>query len=452
MNTSSNQLLKLLGIGFGIAVTLGGTIGAGILRKPGPIAASLGDPWLIMSAWLLVSLYAFAGVLCTIELSTALPKAGSWYVYARRAYGDYFGFVTGLCSWLGTVAALAFGSYTFSEYLLLFFPHHDALTPWIAALTLVSLALLHWTGTKNGGQSQILMSMLKALGLLIFIAFCFLMPAPLSAPLSVETINHPGLVAGYITALLAIFYTFDGWHTASYFAEENTDPAKTLPRSMISGVLSIIAIYFLINLALLHVLPLSVLAQSKMAAGDAMALLFGEKSGNWIKILLILIILGLVNTQMMFAPRVIYSMGRDGLLFKALEKVNPKGTPTMALFITALSSLSLILSSKEVCSRLAEIATFFFILSYMSGFASLMKLRKKEPELIRPFKTPAYPYLPLALLLFSAFFLAQAVWQDPASSRLAIIFLILSYPLYKLQQFKKKALQKAKDKLSLLPP
>src|SRR5690606_1890457 len=107
---------------FGIAVTIGGTIGTGILRKPGPIAEQLGEPWLIMAVWLAVGLYALLGTFCTIELGTSVPKAGAWYVYARRAFGDYAGFVVGINSWLGTTAALGFGAYTMSEYLALLLP------------------------------------------------------------------------------------------------------------------------------------------------------------------------------------------------------------------------------------------------------------------------------------------------------------------------------------------
>jgi len=119
---ANNQLLKILGVGFGIAVTIGGTIGTGILRKPGPIAQSLGDPWLIMGVWILVSIYALLGVLCTIELGITFPKAGAWYVYARRAFGSYTGFVVGFNSWLGTSAATAFGAFTMSEYIALLLP------------------------------------------------------------------------------------------------------------------------------------------------------------------------------------------------------------------------------------------------------------------------------------------------------------------------------------------
>lgn len=145
---NKGELLKLLGVGFGIAVTIGGTIGTGILRKPGPIAANLGDPTLIMLVWVLVAIYAFLGVLCAIELGVSVPKAGAWYVYARRAFGDYVGFITGITSWMGTVAALGFGAYTMSEFIALMLPNTEPVIRYMAIGILILLMSFHWLGTK----------------------------------------------------------------------------------------------------------------------------------------------------------------------------------------------------------------------------------------------------------------------------------------------------------------
>src|SRR5690606_11282136 len=138
----------------------------------------------------------------------------------------------------------------------------------------------------------------------------------------------PVAFLGVITALQSIFYTYDGWHTATYFTEENKDPIKTLPKSMISGVLLIIVIYFLVNAAILYVVPMEQLIVSKLAAADAVSIVFGEGSSKMITIFLMVSILGIVNAQIMFAPRVIYSMSRDKLFFPAASKVNDKGTPS----------------------------------------------------------------------------------------------------------------------------
>lgn len=432
---NKGELLKLLGVGFGIAVTVGGTIGTGILRKPGPIAANLGDPTLIMLVWVLVSIYAFLGVLCAIELGVSVPKAGAWYVYARRAFGDYVGFVTGITSWLGTVAALGFGAYTMSEFVALMMPEVEPIIRYMAIGILILLMGFHWLGTKSAGRSQEIISFLKAIGLFAFVIACFVYGGNVKSEALVVTtqkVAGPALLTSLIVSLQSVFYTFDGWHTAAYFSEETTDPAKNLPKSMISGVLVVIAIYLLVNLAILYIMPMDELANSKLAASDAIKLIFGEKSAKVVTLFLTLSIFGMLNAQIMFSPRVIYSMSRDGLFFKAAQKVNSGGTPAIAMPLTSICSILLILSGKETCEKLSDIAVFFFVLCYIAGFASLIMLRKKEPELPRPYKVMGYPFIPYLLIIISLLFLIGAVYQDIQSSGYALIFLVVSYPLFRL--------------------
>ncbi|RFS15492.1 APC family permease [Emticicia sp. C21] len=430
---NKGELLKLLGVGFGIAVTIGGTIGTGILRKPGPIAANLGDPTLIMLVWILVAIYAFLGVLCAIELGVSIPKAGAWYVYARRAFGNYVGFITGITSWMGTVAALGFGAYTMSEFIALMLPDTESVVRYMAIGILILLMSFHWLGTKSAGRSQEILSFLKAIGLFAFVIICFVYGGEVKTAelvATTERVSKPALLTGLIVSLQSVFYTFDGWHTAAYFSEESTDPAKNLPKSMISGVLVIIAIYLLVNLAILYIMPMDMLATSKLAASDAIKLIFGEKSAMVVTFFLTLSIFGILNAQIMFSPRVIYSMSRDGLFFKAAQKVNSGGTPAIAMPLTGICSILLILSGKDTCEKLSDIAVFFFVLCYIAGFASLIMLRRKEPELPRPYKVFGYPFIPWLLIVISLLFLIGAVYQDIKSSGYALIFLIISYPLY----------------------
>ncbi|KAA6439626.1 APC family permease [Dyadobacter flavalbus] len=429
-----NELFKILGVGFGIAVTVGGTVGTGILRKPGPIAAQLGDPWLIMGLWLAVSLYAFLGTLCTIELGTSMPRAGAWYVYARRAFGDYAGFVVGINSWLGTCSALGFGVYTMSEYLALLLSPLAGYEPYVAAAILLILTIIHWIGLALASSFQNVMSVLKGVGLFIFVAVCYIYGDEITSEQAHATtsriISTGSWIAPVVFSLQAIFYTYDGWHTAAYFSEEDRDPSRNLPRSMIGGVLLIIAIYLLCNLAILHILPMNELSQSKLAAADAIRLIFGEGSGKIVTLFLMISILGIVNAQLLFNPRVLYSMSRDGLFLKAGTTVNKGGTPAVAMLITSGIAILLILIGKDACEKLSDIATFFFVLGYASGFASLLALRKKEPLLPRPWKVPAYPFLPVLMLIVSLAFLVSAVIQDLPSSQFALLFMIISYPAY----------------------
>jgi len=436
MKAGTNQLWKVLGTTFGVAVTLGGTVGTGILRKPGPIAAALHSPTLIIALWVLVAIYALLGVSCVLELSLSIPKAGAWYGYAERAFGRYIGFLVGLSSWLGTVTALGFGAYTFSEYLAILFPLLTSYLVYCSLGILILLWLFHQLGVVLAGKSQEWLSGIKAVALLIFIGICAFMgnggaisESP-SAPIGLP------LWSGIMTALLSIFYAFDGWHTAAYFTEENKNPEKTMPKSMFIGVIVVACIYIMINIAILYSLPFSILSQSKLAAADTMTYIFGANMGRWITLFLMVSILGILNTQVMFAPRVIFSMSRDGLFFKKASEINAVGSPSFATHITLGLACLFLLVDKEINERLSDIATFFFVASYLSGFAALIRLRVKEPNLHRPFRVWAYPYLPILLVFLSSLFLLGTLLTNLQSVIYVMLFIGLSYGIY--HQFLKK--------------
>jgi len=428
---AQNQLRKLLGVGFGVAVTIGGTIGTGILRKPGPIAQDIGNPTLIIAVWLAVGLYALVGSLSVIELGTMLPKVGAWYVYARRAFGNYAGFIIGISSWLGSVSAMAFGAAVMSEYIGLLAPFLIDYQKIVAISILLAFVGFHWLGVRLASQAQEIMSVLKAVGLLAFVVVCFTASPDKIASVStgdIRPLAEGGVWLGILAALQSVFYTYDGWHTAAYFTEEDVDPSRNLPRSMISGVLLIIGIYILVNLALLYMLPVQTLAGSKLPAADAVQLLFGPRGAQIVTFLLMISIMGIINAQIMFNPRVIFAMGRDGLFFQFATAVNAGGTPTYATLLTAAASIGMILTNTY--SQLSDIATFFFVLCYASGFAALIRLRQTEPELPRPVRAWGYPFTTWTLLLVSLAFLAGVIIGDFSSSLYAIGFILVSYPVY----------------------
>jgi len=428
----SSQLLRLLGVGFGIAVTIGGTIGTGILRRPGTIAQELGEPQLILLVWALVGLYAIIGSLQVIELGTMIPKAGAWYVFARRAFGDYAGFLIGIGSWLGSVSAMAFGASVMGEYIALLVPDWSPYIRVIAIGILVVFVAFHWLGVRQASRAQEIMSFIKAVGLLTFVLVCFIYTP--DQPLNFSATNSipikGSLVVAILAALQSVFYTYDGWHTAAYFTEEDVDPSKNLPRSMLGGVLLIIGIYLLVNLAIFHVLPIERLAGSKLAAADAIQVLYGPASAKVVTLLLMISIMGIINAQIMFNPRVLFAISRDGLFSPYFARVNRGGTPGPAMLITAGTSVVLIITGTY--EKLSDIASFFFVLCYASGFLSLIRLRHTAPELARPFRAWGYPYTTWLVLIASVAFLVGVIIGDPHSSAYAVGFIVLSYPAYRL--------------------
>ncbi|EDY39542.1 amino acid permease-associated region, putative [Cyanobium sp. PCC 7001] len=424
------KLQQVLGLGFGLAGAVGGTIGAGILVTPGLVAAQLGAPWLILGAWLLGGLYAVLGALCVAELASSLPRAGGWYVYAERAFGLRAGGLVGWTDWVAHCIGLAWVATTTGELLALLLPAVTLPSQLISLLAIAAFGLIQWRGVKAGSASQELLSLAKAAAFLALVLACFLLPS--GAGLSgAEAVLDPavpgpappplawgGLSLALLAALQPVITTYDGWASPIYFSEEFTDPAQDLPRSLIGGVLAVLALYLLINGALLHVLTPAQLAGSALPAADAARLLAGAGGGLLITGVALVALLGLINTVVMAAPRILYGLSRDGLFPTTALAVNPGGTPTGALGLTlGLTAVLVLAGSFE---HLLAMAAFLYVCLPLVGIAALVTLRLREPGLARPFHLPAYPLAPLLIALVSAAFLATALLQDTTNSLAAL--------------------------------
>ncbi|MFY8149214.1 MAG: APC family permease [Prochlorococcaceae cyanobacterium] len=424
-------LLHILGAGFGIAGAVGSSIGAGILRTPGLVAAQLGSGPLLLAAWLLGGVYSLLGGLAVAELAAALPSAGGWFVYARRAAGDGAGFAVGWIDWLGQCAGLAWVAVTISEYTLALVPGLPLSGRAIALLVLLGFALLQCFGLAAGSLSQKLLTFAKAFAFLALIAACFLLAPP--APLGPQLAPLPppqglALAGAFVFALQGVITTYDGWHSPIYFAEEFAAPATDLPRSLVGGVLAVSGLYLLVNLALLRVLSLPELAESPLPLAAAARVLFGGAGGQLITVLALVSCLGLINAVIMAAPRVLYGLSRDGLGLPLLVRVNAGGTPVAALALTAAAAAALVLVADFAV--LLGMAAFLYVLLYATGIASLVVLRWREPELPRPFRDWGYPLTALTVGLTSLAFLLGALWSDTRNSLLALGLILLSVPLH----------------------
>jgi basic amino acid/polyamine antiporter, APA family len=434
----SGKLLKILGVGFGIAVGIGGTIGVGILRNPSGVAEQLGSFWMIMLAWTLGGLYCLLGANYLAELATMIPKAGGFYVYAERAFGGYGGFVVGWSDWLNNTLGLSFISVVFGEYAAkLFAPNLTGGRIIFSISVIVVVSILNLIGLRVGSETQKVTSFLKAVALLGFVVACFVFggqqadtaPVAVAAPASFSS----SFVA-FILAFQLVLGTYDGWYSSIYFSEEDTNPRQNLPRSMFGGIGAIIAIYLLVNLALLYVLPMSQLAASKFAGGDAMSLIFGARSGQLVTILALLSLIGIINAIMMMAPRILFALGRDGLFTDKAAAVNKGGTPVFALAITAL--FAIVLSSVGTFELLLAIGQFFIVVITILLIVSLFILRRREPRMLRPFRAWAYPFAPLLMLIFAVLLFFGYLISNPYPSLYALILLAVSYPLFRLKKDK----------------
>ena len=430
---SHGHLLRVLGLGFGLAVIIGNTIGAGIFRSPGEIAEHLPNIWLFLAIWIVAGLYALLGAITMAELGAMLPKSGGMYVFARYALGEYAGFIVGWTDWLSTCGSAAAISIVIGSFTTALFPTLGGTRGIliIASVVTVFFALLQWRGIILGSTAQNVTSLMKAFAFLILIGAALIWGSGGSFAEPKAPIVGAGLVAAIVLSLQAAIYTYDGWYGIVYFSEEVTNPGKDIPRSMIGGVISVIVIYVLVNVALLYVLPMSQLVGQEFAAGEAAKVLFGRYGDPIFRWLTILSMLSAVNACHLMNTRVLFAMARDRLFLKRAAVVNEGGTPTLSLFIHVLGALVFIIFGQTFEQVIAVVA-FFFVANYSLSFISVFVLRRREPEKERPYRAWGYPWTTALVLAGSVLFLAAAIASQTRNSIYALIILGVSYPVFRI--------------------
>src|SRR6185503_12850264 len=246
-----------------------------------------------------------------------------------------------------------------------------------------------------------------------------------------ETLSPPqglAILGALIIALQGVLYTYDGWYGVIYFGEEVKNPKRDVLRSMIGGTLLVTAIYVVVNLAYIYVLPMSRLAGEPLAAGAIAREIFGQRGDSTVRLLAIISILSTVNAYVLTAPRILYAMSCDELFHHRAARVNKGGTPTITLLISTLCAVLFILSAKF--SAILAALAFFFVANYSMGYISVMVLRWREPDLPRPYRVWGYPWTTLIVLLGSIAFLIGAIIADKKNSLWALAVLAVSLPLY----------------------
>ncbi len=428
---TSRRLLPVLGLGFGLAVTVGNAIGAGILRAPGEVAGHLPVTWLYLAAWVLGGLYALLGAIQLAELGAMIPRSGGQYVFSRYALGEYPGFIVGWSDWISTAGTAAAVSIVIGEFSVALFPGLAASATTIATTVIVVFAIAQWRGIRWGSAIQNTTSLLKTLAFLA-LAFAAFAVGGARAPIVSSPLAPGGLAiaAAFVLSLQAVIYTYDGWSATSYFCEEVENPGRDIPRSMIGGVLSVIAIYLLVNMALLAVLPVSGIAGQAFAAGAVANVIFGAWGDPVFRGLTIVSMLSALNSNHLMASRVLFAMSRDGLVSSKAAVVNDGGTPTVALLASTIVAVIFVLFGRTF-ERVITVLAFFFVASYALSFISVFVLRKREPEKPRPYRAWGYPWTTATALLGSIAFLVGAIASDTANSLIALVALAASYPAFR---------------------
>ncbi len=402
-------------MGFGLAVIVGSSLGIGILRTPGLVAGQLSSSASILSVWVVGGLYTLIGAMCFAELGTMLPEEGGYYVYARHAFGDYVGFAVGWADWLTYCSVLGYVSIGFADFAAVLIPPLASSVTIVAAAALVGLVALQMTGIRVSSGFQQGATAVKFVAFLAVVVAAFLIghrPAETAGPGSSATL------VGVVVALQAVVITYGGWQSALYFSEEDRDPRTNIPRSMIGGVLAVIAVYLLVNLALLWVLPIHDLARSTLPAADAARVLIGPAGQQVITILSLVSLPPMLNAIMMIATRILFAMGRDGLLWRRTASVGAGGTPIVATLVTTAVAVGLIITG--TFQRLVAITAFFLALNYAACCLALIVLRGREPGRPRPFVAWGYPWSAIVVLVGALALVGGTVLGDTVNAVLAI--------------------------------
>src|SRR5271168_1427478 len=435
MIQTARPLRRILGLGFGVAMVFGGTVGTGILRLPGTLAAALGDSRLIVLFWIVGGLYALLGAMAVAELSAMLPEAGGFYVYARRAFGKGAGFVVGWVDWLNQTAAIAYAALTASLFLGLLWPA-SADAPRAVAIGVIALfTVLHWTGLRVGSTLTRVISLAVGIMLMVLVVGCFLTPAAVASaapPPAASAVTLPlmslGMLAAVVTALRAVFLTYDGWYSPIYMAEESTEPTRTLPRALIGGTILVAAMYVVINVAILRVLPLPVLAASLLPATDAARIVLPRGGAELVTVISLATVLSLVNATTLMAPRILFAIGRDGFFTQKAVLVSAGGTPRVALAVTSIGAAGLIMSGSF--EQIVAVATVLFLLMYVSAYSALIVLRRREPTTVRPYRAWGFPFTTAVVLLGCVLLWIAAIMEDQRSAKFAALLLVACVPVY----------------------
>src|SRR5205809_3061261 len=425
---------------FGMAAAIGNTIAAGIVYTPGNVAQQLPNAWLFLGIWILGGLYALCGAPSMAELGAAIPRSGGQYNFSRRALGDYAGFIVGWSDWLstcGTAAAVAIVISDYSGHLFAILSGH---VQSLCVAFIVGFGVLQWRGIRWGSGAQLLTAALKTGAFIILVAAAFLLGGPAHKAASEPGLAALPLLSGWpltiavMLGLQAVIYTVDGWDGIIYFGEEVRDPGRDIPRAIFGSVFSIMGIYLLLNLIALYIVPMNEIAGNTFVLGAVADRVFGALGDPIIRSIMVISMLSCLNANQLFCTRTLYAMSCDGLFFRSATSVNTGGTPTVSLLLSTMVGVLFVLISflsSNAFERVIAMLSFFFVANYTLSYFSLFALRKREPQMARPYRAWGYPWSTGIALAASVLFLIGSIVTDQKNAPLALGMLVLSYPVFR---------------------
>jgi amino acid transporter len=429
-------LVRGLGPIAALTLVAGAVIGTGIFVSPSIVAREVGAPGLSLLVWVVCGILALAGGLCFAELGAAIPRSGGTYAFLHRAFGQrwlpfLFGWSMFAVVLTGVMAAVATAFAIYAGHFLGRVMPYGIWTQRAVAIGCIALlTAMNVIGVRLGGRIQVVFTIAKVAGVVLLIAVGLTLgeDAGSLSPMMPDT-SAGGSIAAFGVAMIVALFAYNGWWYSTFVAGEVRRPERSIPLSIMGGMALVLTVYLLANIVYLTVLPFETLQASQRPAADVMTLLLGPRGGDLIAAAVMLSAFGTVNAQLLSVPRVYFAMARDGLFFDAVARVHPRyRTPAVAIALQG-----------GVASMLALTGTFQQIITYTAfpnytfltlGVIALIVLRRREPDLPRPFRVPLYPLTPLLFIAIFGWYLVNSLQHSFRDTMVGIALTLAGLPLY----------------------
>ena len=439
------HLVRQLSLFDATMILMGIVIGSGIFMTTGLMAESLPSGGMLLLVWIVGGVVTLSGALVYAELGAAMPEAGGQYVYLREAYGPLVAFLSGWVIFLvymcGGIALLGVA---FSEYFGSFFPSlsthtyliaTDAFTvssgQVVAVVLIILFSIANYIGVVFGKTVQNTLTVIKIGAILLLIVFGLLVDKGVSVDLSFDTqgMSFNQLLVGVGVAMVAVFWAFDGWNNVNFVAGEIKKPARNLPLALILGTTLVAILYVLVNVVYLKAMPISEMAGIVTIADSASTVLFGSAATVFLTVAILISIVGSLNGSVLVGARVYYAMAKDGLFFQKMATVHTRfKTPSVAIGTQAVWASVLALSGtvEQLFTYMIFSAVIFWVITVMGVFT----LRKKQPDLPRPYKTWGYPVTPIIFIVACIGILINTLFESPVESLAGLGITAIGIPVY----------------------
>ncbi len=448
MRRSGPSLQRVLGLWSAIAIVIGTVIGSGVFIVPSAMIRYVGSVEKLFVVWVVAGVLSLFGALTYAELAAAMPEAGGEYVYLSAAYGPFWGYLYGWTQfWVaksGSIATLAAGFYT---YLTAFFPvlgiplvvvplhigpggslleiHYGQL---VAIAVILILAAVNYVGVRSGGNLQVCVTAVKML-LIAGIVIVGMFSGKGDFSHFEAHIATVGGMAGFFAAMVSALWAYDGWNNVSMVSSEIREPQRNLPRSLIFGTAAVIATYLLVNVSYFYVLRPARVAESHRVAADMMSSLYGNAAAGAVTIAVLISIFAALNGSILSGSRVPYAMARDGLFFRSAAVVHPKyKTPGNSMILLCAWSCVVVLSGWF--DDLYNFVIFGSWILYLLTAVSVFVLRRKRPDMVRPYRVIGYPLVPVLFICVATLLLFSTIQTRPRESLMGLGLMALGVPFY----------------------